>query len=130
MAVREHLGLVSAVLGAAAALTGLAYVVSRKESPLLRPDRPATSGALSEGSQRFLPYVEKAKGELSNKSLKQIQVETALTWTGRACASMMRGEHDDAIEYAHEGIEHAALSGERGLLDQVRSVLSEHGMEF
>lgn len=127
MAFRDHLGIVSAALGTAAALTGLAYVVTRKDSPLMRP---AVTGALSEGSQRFVPYIEKAKGELSSKSLKQIQIETALTWTGRACASALRGEHDDAIEYAHEGIEHAALSGERGLLDQVRSVLFEHGMEF
>jgi hypothetical protein len=125
MALRDHLGIVSATLGTAAALTGLAYVLTRRESPLMRP----STGALSESSGRFAPYIDKARTELEAKGLKQIQVETALTWTGRACAAAARGRHEDAHEYAHEGIEHAALSGQDELLDQVRAVLMAYGVE-
>jgi hypothetical protein len=68
-------------------------------------------------------YVQKALVELGSKTLLDIQVETALTWCGRACAASQLGLHDDAIEYAHESIEHAALSGNEQLLRDIRLVL-------
>lgn len=70
------------------------------------------------------PYVEKALTELSEKSLHDIQVETALTWCGRACAAAQMGLPEDAKEYAHEAIEHAALSSENDLLERVRTALA------
>jgi hypothetical protein len=81
---------------------------------------------------RMKAAVEKASGELSQKSLHDIQVETAYTWCGRACAASHKvasGHPDvdrllgDAIEYAHEAIEHAALSGDDAVLDEVRATL-------
>lgn len=58
--------------------------------------------------------------ELQKKTLRQIQVDTAYKWSGRACAAALMGRMDDAEEYAHEAIEHAALSGDDRLLAEVR----------
>ena len=71
------------------------------------------------------PYVEKANKELSGKSLKDVQRETALIWCGRAVSTAMRIDYDpecfqDAVEYGHEAIEHAALSGVDEMLRFVR----------
>lgn len=75
------------------------------------------------------PYMARAMPELQRKTLKQIQVETALTWAGRACAAAHLGL-GEATEYAHEAIEHAALSGYDDLLDQIRHALHEHGVDL
>jgi hypothetical protein len=40
----------------------------------------------------------------------------------------MMGRHDDAEEYAHEAIEHAALSGDDRLLGAVRAAMRGHGV--
>jgi hypothetical protein len=67
------------------------------------------------------PFVQQAIAEFrSGKTLRQIQHETAYVWAGRAIAAQMMGHPADAIEYAHEAIEHAALSGVAGLLDEIR----------
>lgn len=68
--------------------------------------------------------------ELQKKTLHQIQVETAIKWCGRACAAAHMGRHDDAEEYAHEAIEHAALSGDDKLLRSIRGALSQFGVEL
>jgi hypothetical protein len=70
------------------------------------------------------PYIEKAKADLARLSLREIQVETALVWAGRACAAATMGSPSDAREYAHEAIEHAALSGDEELLAYVRSAFT------
>lgn len=75
-------------------------------------------------------YLDKAQGELAEKSLHDIQVETALTWCGRACVAARMGLAADAKEYAHEAIEHAALSGVNDLLDAVRQALAFHGVRL
>ena len=76
--------------------------------------------------------------ELVNKSLKQIQVETAFTWAYRAWAARQlaasaRIDNDihgaigflnDATEYEHEAVEHAALSGDDSVLGRVRSIVA------
>lgn len=62
--------------------------------------------------------------ELSGKTLSQVQVETAVKWAGRACAAALMGLADDAEEYAHEAIEHAALSGDMRLLQTVRNAMA------
>lgn len=138
MGLRDNLGVISATLGALAAVTGLAYVVMKRRSEVevrtLGDGRlrryPVASGALAERVPGFGPYIEKARNELTTKDLRRIQIETALTWTGRACAAADARKMAEANEYAHEGIEHAALSGVPGLLEKVREVLSEHGVEF
>jgi hypothetical protein len=76
------------------------------------------------------PYIEKALKELQQKSLQDIQVETALTWAGRACAAADLNRFTDASEYAHEAIEHAALSGNNKLLKAVRDALDSYGVGY
>jgi len=75
-------------------------------------------------------YIDKGKAELLKKTLNDIQKETAKVWMGRACAAALMGLHGDAKEYAHEAIEHAALSGDDMLLINVRSVLLDHEVEL
>lgn len=77
---------------------------------------------------RLQPFIDRAVVELERKTLNDIQVETSLTWAGRACAASMSGNLADAIEYAHEAIEHAALSGSVSLLDDVRTALERCGV--
>lgn len=72
--------------------------------------------------------VKKAVGELRSKTLKDIQIETAKTWAGRACVAAALDKPQDAVEYAHEAIEHAALSGEEGLLTDIRAALRACGV--
>lgn len=71
-------------------------------------------------------YIAKALDELKKKkSIIEIQVETALVWCGFACAAAQLGLQVDAVEYAHEAIEHAALSGNDGVLKYVRDLLTQ-----
>jgi len=79
------------------------------------------------------PYVERANAELRGKSLKDVQRETALVWCGRAVSTAMRLNTDpacfqDAVEYGHEAIEHAALSGDDELLRFVRGHIGIYGL--
>lgn len=75
-------------------------------------------------------YVDKGREELLKKSLNDIQKETARVWMGRACAAMLVGRPADAKEYAHESIEHAALSGDNVLLESIRTMLKRYGAEL
>lgn len=72
--------------------------------------------------------VTKALSEVSFKSLRQVQFETAIVWYGRAVAAKTLAKSADAIEYAHESIEHAALSGDMGLLQSIRDGLRRNGI--
>lgn len=76
----------------------------------------------------FTEYVERGLREVRRKGLRQIQAETAKVWCGRALAATQLGMHEDAIEYAHEAIEHAALSGHDELLWAVREELRLNGI--
>ena len=76
----------------------------------------------------FAEFVTHALTELGRKSLRQIQFETAMVWYGRAVAAMTLAKTADAIEYAHEAIEHAALSGDMGLLKNIRDGLGRNGI--
>lgn len=70
------------------------------------------------------PYVRRAEQEWRDgKTLKSIQAETALVWCGRAIVAARAGQMADAVEYAHEAIEHAALSGDDSMLVAIRRVL-------
>jgi len=73
-------------------------------------------------------YVRKGLTDVQGKSLHEIQVETAYVWAGRACAAALLGRDDDAHEFAHEAIEHAALSGSDVVLRQVREAMAAHGV--
>jgi hypothetical protein len=66
--------------------------------------------------------------ELRNSTLKQIQIDTAYKWAGRALAAHYLGLHHDAIEYAHEAIEHGALSGVESLLREIRAAFDRVGL--
>jgi hypothetical protein len=71
-----------------------------------------------------------ALSELQQKGLKQIQVETAAKWCGRAAAARLLGMRErDVTEFAHEAIEHAALSGDEKVLSQIRAALVQLDIE-
>ena len=71
-------------------------------------------------------YVESGLRDVQAKTLTEIQVETAYVWAGRACAAASMHMHDDAREYAHEAIEHAALSGHMDVLADIDLALREY----
>jgi hypothetical protein len=73
-------------------------------------------------------YVQHALAELAVKPLQQIQFETTKIWYGRAIAAVKLDKPVDALEYAHEAIEHAALSGDDGFLRNIREGLRHHGV--
>lgn len=79
-----------------------------------------------------------AIAELREKTLAQIQVDTAITWAYRAWAARQLsfvgyrdndgsgpGFEHDAVEYEHEAIEHAALCGVDEALPAVRAIINE-----
>ena len=66
--------------------------------------------------------------ELSIKTLNDIQIETAIVWANRACAAMHLDKIEDAREYAHEAVEHAALSGSISLLTEIYAIFADHGI--
>ena len=68
--------------------------------------------------------IRDALEELRRSPIEHIQVQTAVKWAGRACAAQMLGLPDDAEEYAHEAIEHAALSGDMLLLQSVKNAMA------
>jgi hypothetical protein len=70
------------------------------------------------------PEQQEALDELMQKTLQQIQCETAIKWAYRAWAAYKMKCHHDAIEYEHEAIEHAALSGDDRMLAVVRSIIT------
>jgi hypothetical protein len=73
-----------------------------------------------------------ALAEISTKTLKQIQIETAYTWAYRAwaaysiaCERQDNALFADAIEYEHEAIEHAALADDEETLTNVRLIIAD-----
>jgi hypothetical protein len=81
--------------------------------------------------ERYLAaYVNHALAELAMTSLRDVQFETAKVWYGRAIAAVKLGKPADAIEYAHESIEHSALSGDDGFLRNIREGLRFHGISL
>ena len=85
-------------------------------------------------------YVEAARRELQEKSMEEIQIDTAKKWAARAhvafeiAAYFGAEDRDNAIgwfhvgeEYRHEALEHAALVESEesdGLLQAVRDLLN------
>jgi hypothetical protein len=83
--------------------------------------------------------IEAAKKELAEKSLNDIQIETAWTWAGRACASYqnsLEAKGKDKLlywsigeEYYHESCEHAALVNSETFLKEVRDAMAPYQEE-
>lgn len=73
-------------------------------------------------------YVETALNELRRTRMHDIQRQTALVWYGRAIAAIKLGRPEDAREFAHESIEHAALSGDMRLVAELHQRLVSHGL--
>jgi hypothetical protein len=72
-------------------------------------------------------FVHEAVAELHQKSLNTIQVETAFKWGGRALAARALGRPEQEVtEYAHEAIEHAALSGDDNVLKTLRNAFRQY----
>lgn len=78
--------------------------------------------------------VEKALQELSEKTYRQIQEETAWTWLSRAAASYQNCLEEEPSrrlvcwtlgeEYYHEAIEHGALTeGNENLVQELREAV-------
>lgn len=80
--------------------------------------------------------VEEAIKELSEKSLNDIQIETAWKWASRAAASYqnsLEAKGKDRLlywsigeEYYHEALEHAALVDGTALISEVKEALSSY----
>ena len=87
------------------------------------------------GSQKMLD-LEKAKKELSEKNLQQIQTETAWTWASRSAVSFencLTAEGSKKLacwsigeEYYHEALEHAALVEGEDVIGQVKQALEPY----
>lgn len=77
--------------------------------------------------------LDKGNKDIKEKSLAEIQKDTAYTWASRALASYKTLENTglwewnhDAEEYAHEALEHAALIGETHphVLPEIQELIS------
>lgn len=79
--------------------------------------------------------VEKAKQELQQKTLQQIQRDTALSWGARTMAVIEFSDQAksqtellhwmvDAHEYYHEALEHGALVDEPGFFDNLKKEIN------
>lgn len=76
------------------------------------------------------PYVRNAIDELLRVDLHAIQIETARVWCGRAIAAALLGMQQDAREYAHEALEHAALAGDAPLMREIDQELRAQNLRF
>lgn len=63
--------------------------------------------------------------ELRSKTLEEIQCETAFTWAYRAWGANKLNLAHDAVEYEHEAIEHAALTGDDRVLAMTRNIIAK-----
>jgi hypothetical protein len=82
--------------------------------------------------------LDEAVKEVKQKSYTEIQVETAWKWSSRACAmyiAVVEAPREQKLafwtmseEYAHEGIEHAALSGDNAsvLLKEIQEAMKPY----
>ena len=84
---------------------------------------------MSDAFDRLEVYVKRAVHDLRGKTLRDVQIETALTWCGRAVVASAISP-SDAGEYGHEAVEHAALSGDDVVLRDVRTVLTFYGVRW
>ena len=75
--------------------------------------------------------IEEAIEELQEKELNDIQIETAKKWCGRAIAAQILSKDEREItEYAHEAVEHAALSGNERVVYEIMRTLKSFGISL
>ena len=75
--------------------------------------------------------IEEAIEELQEKELNDIQVETAKKWCGRAIAAqILSRDQREVTEYAHEAVEHAALSGDEMVVYETMRALKSFGISL
>lgn len=72
--------------------------------------------------------LDSARKEIREKTLDQIQRETAYKWASRALAAREMFEDDqqfilDYAEYTHEALEHAALVDDESFFQEIRALL-------
>lgn len=74
---------------------------------------------------------EEVAKELNEKSLKDIQKETAEKWADRAEEAYKKAIEEksikwllDAIEYGHEAIEHSSLGEDLSVFEKIRAKLT------
>jgi hypothetical protein len=79
--------------------------------------------------ERLAQAIEAARAELARKGLRAVQTDTAIKWLGRAVVAKEQGKGEDAHEYAHEALEHAALSDRVSLIEDVRRSLRQIGIK-
>ena len=79
--------------------------------------------------ERLAEAIEHARKELARKGLRGVQTDTAIKWLGRAVVAKEQGKVEDAHEYAHEALEHAALAQRTTLIDDVRRSLRQIGIK-
>lgn len=79
--------------------------------------------------EQLAEAIDHAQKELAKKSLRTVQTDTAVKWLGRAIAAKQLGKSEDAHEYAHEALEHAALADRPTLIDDVRKILRKIGIK-
>lgn len=103
------------------------------ERDLAKEQQEHARESVRDDERRRMAVLERAvadsKEEVATKTLNQVQRETAVKWAGRACAAAMQNKHDDAHEYAHESVEHAALSGDDVLLGDIRRMFAMYRVE-
>jgi len=73
-------------------------------------------------------HVEAALRELRTMRAADVHRQTAKVWYGRVLAALRLGRREDAQEFAHEAIEHAALSGDMPLFAEIHHNLRAHGL--
>jgi len=78
---------------------------------------------ITQGLETDETALQAALAELHQKSLAEIQKETALLWAYRAWAAYQLKLTADAVDYEQEALEHAALSGADDVLVQVRAIV-------
>jgi hypothetical protein len=75
-------------------------------------------------------YIAEGVKELQQKTLDDVQTETALKWCGRAVAAAhLNRPTREVTEYAHEAVEHAALAESDNLLPYIKSVLRHYAIK-
>lgn len=70
----------------------------------------------------------RAMDELRRMTIRQVQIDTAIKWGGRAIAAKAMGREADAHEYAHESLEHVALADDPELQRLLRQVFTSRGI--
>lgn len=74
-------------------------------------------------------HIDNGLAELQEKTIREVQRETAYKWAGRACAAaMLNLDEGDVHEYAHEALEHAALCEDDRVIKTVRAAFKRCGV--